>query len=334
MTTSYIRFVPEVRTGLVDSALMKNGDVMDGGAAAAIANFTYSMLERRSGRVLYSNEASFGAYFASGVTHRARTYPSFAPLLYCTVVYGDSGTAGTAGFATFNVDGIAQAVPKLINTSVASTGPLGLRRATFRLVPGGGPPEHDIDWSAAANSAITAVIVYGGVETINGIWNGNTTETSNYVVGNSVDALNFAGGPVQIGWDLWCDNGPAFFAWSGSFSVASATYTNLLDSSTSGWASTAAGLWAIPYAQATMTETTVPCKLWVYASCTTAGAGRVRIQNSTGAICTITGIGTAGYYSASLSLDPTVTNDLIVLEASATAGTVSVSGMGVYAVTS
>src|SRR6185295_13073277 len=118
------RLVPEVRRGVQDTALAKNGDIADGGALTALANFTYSNLCRRR-RVLYSRNN--GTSFAVSGLHAAQFYVDSEITeggVYCTLFFGDSGFAGVLGLATLNTNGVAETIPSVpISSAVAAAGP-------------------------------------------------------------------------------------------------------------------------------------------------------------------------------------------------------------------
>lgn len=332
------RPVPEVRTGLYDLALAKNRDVADGAAMISIANLAYSNWVRRR-RVVYSYGGAISA-IPSGTTHRAEFYldPEITEGgLVCTIIYGDSGVAGTARFATFNINGVAQSTPSVpANTATPTAGPSDLKRVTFDISTNLSSGVNTLDWSVSANAGIYAVVIYGRIP--------NPPSTGNAFAASSVLYPYAAGVPVSAvettslilsAWQYWCRQATHHFAWSGSFSVASATYTNIASGTATGWGTSVPGFWVIPEKQATLAGATVPCKLYCYASCTTVGAGRLRIQDSTGVLATITGIGVAGYYTADVDLNPALTQSaLTVVEASCTAGTITVTGAGLYSFTS
>ena len=323
------RPVPEIGKGY-PSNLVKNGEISDGGLMCMIANATFANTFRRF-RVLYSRACDVGSSFTAGVTHRARLrifQENDLRNLYVTVTYGDSGTPGYAGFSTFTLNGVAQTIPAFANTSSASTGPSDLFMVTFHL---GNHTlgNNDLAWSAAAGSAINSVIVYGApIE--NSTTYASAYGTTPFYAGAPVTESIVHALALGVG-DLWKERSTVHFTWSGSFARTSTTYANILDTSTAGYSSAAAGFWAIPLYQASLAETTVSTKFWVHAS-STGTTGRVRISNSTGVLATITGIGTAGYYEADANLDPTLSGDLLIVEASeATAAkTITVSGAGLY----
>ncbi len=332
-----IRVTPEIRgIGIADFGLVQNGNIADGYAAAALANFLYAQLLRRS-KVLYHRVFPLGTFAPSGQTHRGRLRPGFHEEfdnVFCTVLFGDSGTVGAAGFTSFLCNGVSQLprIPDPVNTGAASAGPLHYRRATFRL--SSIVTTTDISWAAAANSAIQSVSIYGGVLASSATYAG-VASPSQYIAGAPVTTFDFSN--LQLyGFEMHKAMGTTYFTWSGNIATVGTTWINLLDaSSVPGYASTAAGFQVIPQLQGTMTATTVPCVFWVYASSTTT-TGRVRISNGTGVVATITGIAAAGYYSTTLNLDPTLTAaDLMVVEFSdATGGaTVTVNGCGLYALT-
>jgi hypothetical protein len=331
-----IRVTPEVRgVGIADFGLVQNGNIADGYAASALANFLYSQLLRRS-KVLYHRAFPLGTFAPSGQTHRGRLRPGFHEEfdnVFCTVLFGDSGTFGAAGFTSFLVGGVSQlpSIPDPVNSAAVSAGPLHFRRVTFRLSPIA--TTTDISWAAAANSAIQSVIIYGGVLASSATYAG-IASPSQYVAGAPVTTFDFSN-LMLYAFEMHKSMGTTYFTWSGAISATGTTWVNVTDASTTGYAATAAGFQVIPQLQSTMTGTTVPCTFWVYASSTGVN-GRVRISNSTGVLATITGITAAGFYSTTFNLDPTLTSsDLVVVEFSEAAGgaTVNVNGCGLYALT-
>lgn len=331
-----IRITPETRgAGIAEFSLVQNGNIADGYACASLANFLYSQMLRRS-KILYRRVFPLGTFAPSGQTHRGRLRPGFHEEfdnVYCTVIFGDSGTVGAAGFTSFVVNGVSQLakIPDPVNTGAASAGPLHFRRCTFRL--SSIVTTTDISWAAAANSAIQGVIIYGGVLATSATYAG-IASPSQYVAGAPVTTTDFTN-LMLYGFETHKAMGTTYFSWSGAISSTGTTWTNLLDASTTGFAAAAAGFQVIPEKQSTMTGTTVAAVFWVYASSTGVN-GRVRISNSTGVIATITGITAAGYYSTTINLDATLTAaDLMTVEFSEAAGgaTVNVNGCGLYALT-
>lgn len=329
-----IRLTPETRgIGLADFSLVQNGDILNGFAGASLSNYLYSQLLRR-GKVLYRRAFPLGTFAPSGQTHRVRITPAYHldfENVYCTVLFGDSGTFGTAGFATFVSNGVSQLalIPDPVHSAVVSAGPLHFRRVTFKL--SALATTLDISWSAAANSAIQSVVIFGGVLASSATY-ASIASPSQYVAGAPVTTGDFTNLPIYA-FEMHRVMGTTYFSWSGAISSTGTTWTNLLDASTTGFAAAAAGFQVIPEKQSTMTGTTVRCIFWVYASSTGVN-GRVRISNSTGVIATITGITAAGYYTATINLDATLTAaDLMTVEFSEAAGgaTVNVNGCGLYA---
>lgn len=314
--------------------LFNNGDVADGPSGATLANRIYSQLSRRL-QVYYSRAAPIGSSFTSGTTHRARfILISTNNEVWCTVTYSDSGVAGAAGFATLTVDGTSflSSFQDPANSATAATGPGDFRSNTFRLTGITGP-NIDLSWSVDANSAINSIIIFGMPvgESALGV---DLFATEDYAVGAPMDGDSLESLTSQF-WGYWAQESTRHFGWSGTAAQTGTTYENILDGTTTGYASTAAGFWTIPEKQATHTATTVPVTLWCYASSTSTG-GRVRFTNSAGTIGTITGITGAGYYTTTATLSSTVTeSQLVVVECSeATAGqTVTVNGAGMYSFT-
>ena len=79
--SSDVRIVPEIRTGIADNALAKNGDITDGAAMSQLANLAFSALLRRQ-QVMYSKHSGIGSVFVSGTTHRTLIQPGIASLIY------------------------------------------------------------------------------------------------------------------------------------------------------------------------------------------------------------------------------------------------------------
>lgn len=311
--------------------IFKNGDVADGPSGAAVAQMWYGLKLRR-GQVYYSRAAPLGTNFASGVTHRARFYTN-SDELWCRVGYSDSGVAGNAGFSTLTIGGTSylSSFQDPANSGTPAAGPSDFRSVTFKLTGLSGV--EDLSWSVDANSAINSIIIYAasraGSES-----DAAALSTDHYFVGAPINGPELYNTTGSI-WNIWGTGATQHFAWSGNAFHTGTTYANLLDGALTGYASTAAGFWAIPEKQATLTATTTEVTLWCYASSTSTG-GRVRFTTSAGTLATITGIGAAGYYSTTGTLSSAVTeSQLVVVECSeATAGqTVTVSGAGMYSFT-
>lgn len=118
--------------------------------------------------------------------------------------------------------------------------------------------------------------------------------------------------------------------------VASATSTNILDSTTT-WTSSTKGF-LYPALNKHSLETTlgsatyaVPVQAWVYGSCSGGGTGTVRFRWGTGAsdYVEVTGITTAGWYKATGTI-PGNADQKIDIYAAASAGTVSVYAAGMF----
>jgi hypothetical protein len=129
---------------------------------------------------------------------------------------------------------------------------------------------------------------------------------------------------AQRAWDLWRYQGSVHFAWctpaGDALTVATATLTNMLDGSTAGWSSGAAGFPVWPRGrgrQFSQASSDVLC--WAYAASSTTG--QVVFKCSTGTIATISGITTAGWYSAQGTL-PTASDSpgVVTVEYARTSG--------------
>lgn len=142
--------------------------------------------------------------------------------------------------------------------------------------------------------------------------------------------------PVETAWALYKRNGAPLIGWctddGAPVTQNSATYKNVLDGTTTGWAATAAGFPILPRYRHRQVTTGVNVVFWVRAKTDAGSTGRVRFVGSGGTIATITGIGTTeAFHSVQATIDGTLDDDLIIVECSdSTPNTVSVYAAGAY----
>lgn len=115
-------------------------------------------------------------------------------------------------------------------------------------------------------------------------------------------------------------------------SQTGATFKNILDGSTAGYSSSAAGFWSIPYRKNRMQGTTLNVVLWCFSNVSAGTDGQVRFSNSAGTIGTISSIGTsATIRTASATIDASTSGSQLVIVEHASAGsTVFTTSAGMY----
>ncbi len=129
-------------------------------------------------------------------------------------------------------------------------------------------------------------------------------------------------------WLAWQKQGPVHVAWStedtGPPVRTGATYENVIDGATTGYAATAAGQWAYMDGHGSFSSATVPCVFWCHANTDVGATGRVRFIGSGGVLATITGIGTtAQIYTVTATV--AAIDTLVVIEHSNATGGQSIT---------
>ena len=333
-------FIPEVRSeGYKHLARGRNGMITCGPQMAALAQAFNTIAFRRC-KLLVSQYTYLGNFPTPSSTFFARFYCS--PLVkdvYVVMLIGDAGAPAGLGSYFWTVDGVNQVTKDIANSASASAAPGDFYTQASRFVDGSGNSlaagVHDVHCTLSATAAITGFAI---VEVATPY--ADTSEALSpdvYSVGSPILGRDLTA-MTNRAWLLHRQQGTHHIHWTSNTVGATqtgTTYKNILDGTTTGWAATAAGFWTIPYRQAAQTGTTVPVTMWVYADDGggAANTGRVRFVNSAGVIATITGIGAAGYYTATGTLDPALVDDLVIIEHSnATGGElVNTYGAGMYA---
>jgi hypothetical protein len=302
---------------------------------AAMANVLNSIAFRRC-KLLMSKFTYVGNFPQPPQTFFSRFYCSpYVSDVYVIMLLGDNGPGG-AGNYFWTVDGVNQSAHSVAN-SVASAGPEDYFFQASRFVTAGGaslaPGVHDVSCTLTSTTAISGCAI---LEIPKGIETTNALPPDVYSVGSPILDRDIAALTDRT-WGIYLTQGTHQIHWTSNAVGATqtgTTYANILDGATTGYASTAAGFHTIPYRQSTLAGTTVPVTMWVYADdgAGAANTGRVRFVNAAGTIGTITGIGAAGYYTTTGTLDPTLTSDLVIIEHSnATAGqSCTTRGAGMY----
>jgi hypothetical protein len=336
---SKISIGPVPPTGAKHLIRGRNGAVTHGPQMAHVAGLLNTIALRR-GKVLLSKYTYLGNFPTPPTTFFGRFYCSpYVTGVQVTMLIGDAGTPAASNY-TWTVDGVSQRPHTVTSTITPSPGPSAYTTHTLKFVDGSGDPlapgVHDVSCTiAGVAAAVTGFVIYETCSN-NGETGVNALDPTQFSVGSPVTGANLSG-MTDYAWLLhrqqsthqihWTDNG------LGSTQTGT-TYKNILDGTTTGYASTAAGFWAYPFRQSTFNGTTVPVTMWCYAS-STGTTGRVRFSNSAGVIGTITGIGAANFYSTTGSLLAANGDDLIVVEHSEAAGgsTITTQGAGMYNLT-
>lgn len=329
-------FIPEVPgQGHKHLVRGRNGATAMGPQQAALANLLNTIAFRR-GKVLLSKFTYLGNFPSPPQAYYARFYcsPKVRDVMVLMLL-GDSGTP-VANTYFWTVDGVAQATRAVQQTTVPSPGPTAYQYQLSRFVDAGGnslaPGVHDVNLQMAGTAAITGCVIFE--VTSNFADTADALSPDVYSVGSPITGRDLAALHDRA-WLLHRQQGTHHIHWTDNAvgkTQLGATYKNILDGSTTGYGANAAGFWTIPFGQATLAGTTVPVTMWVRAS-SDGTTGRVRFVNAAGVIATITGIGAAGYYTATGTLNPALASDLVIIEHSeATAGkTVTTFGAGMYA---
>lgn len=331
--------IPDVfSAGFGSNLLSGNGYITNGSSMAALAN-ALNMITARRGKVHLARYKPVNSYDTSGTGWHCR----FLSSPYCTetsafLLLGDAGAADVGG-VNINIDGVDQLGAATRDTASALVGPSGYYGKLVRLVDGGGDnlaagTTHDMYISLGSPTSLAGVIVYESwaptLDTSSGGLAADVFHVGNPITGRDIAAL------TDQAWNVYKKQGTTQISSVATNTQTGTTWKNLLDSATTGYASTAAGFWTVPYRQNTLAGTTVSVVLWTYAD-SDGTTGRVRFVNSAGTIGTISSIiggGSPGaFYTTTATLDASLTSDLVVIEISeATAGkTISVYGAGIYA---
>lgn len=325
--------------GMTEIAMARQGGITDAFGLATIAGYVNHLSSRRM-HVLAQGGNSVGNYPPSGliIGGRFHTSPS-CNRVEALMIAGRSTSATVLGSSSWAINGAAITPNVYTAGSVSGTsGPRDLSVSRTRLTSGGSDLAGDTtyDWTLTTGATPISVLYFVLYE----------------VPRDSLDQSTNTGVPLdvfQVGapildrdvadvtdslWTLYKRQGISQFTFehvTGTTPTANATFKNVLDATTTGYSSSAAGYWTIPYRKNRMTKTTLDVVLWTVAATAAGADGQVKFTNSAGTIATITGIGAANTYTTTATIDAATSgSQLVVVEHKSAASTISTIAAGMY----
>lgn len=316
----------------------RNGAITDGPNMTGLAAFI-NMLRGRRMKVLCSKMCGPSQFLVTaGDVGTCQFYVSpFAASVGVLMLCAPTNSATVHGSYFWTVDGVAQTSVDLgATTATVTPDSYFVKSQTF--VDGGGAnltgdASHTALLTLSTTAQVRGFIIYERARTSLDTGTGAGVATDQYSIGDPITDTNISL-PTDAMWSVFASQGTHHIHWtehrgSGAPTVTGATFKNVLDQGTGGYASTAAGFWTIPYRQGRQTGTTVEVTCWCYAQ--GSGSGSVKFTNSAGTIATISSIGAKNFYTATGTLDPTISgSDLVIVEQNDSGGSITTYGVGMY----
>lgn len=326
--------------GLFELGIARQGGITDGYELTTLAGFVNQLGSRRL-HVLAQGGNSIGNYAGSGliIAGRFHTSPN-CNRVEAVMIAGRSTSATVLGSSFWSINGVAIAPNVYTAGSVAGTaGPRDLSVSRTRLTSGGSNLAGDTtyDWTLTTGATPISVAYFIIYEVPR-----DTLDPDTDAAAIPHDVFQ-VGAPIldrDIGdltdslWTLYKRHGIPQFSFihvSGTAPSANATFKNVLDATTTGYSSSAAGYWTIPYRKNRMTKTTLDVVLWAVSAVAAGADGQVQFTNAAGTIGTLTGISTANTYTTTATIDASASgSQLVVVEHKSAASTVSTIAAGMY----
>lgn len=341
--------VPKVPgSGYSHVRVARNESIPDGFGLSVLAGQANMILGRRK-KVLWSH-ANIGTdpraiHTATGIVYAGRFYTSPNPrAVKVRMLVIDSTAAGADPYLQWTVGGVAQPAISIAAGPAAPTAtPSGLRVIDRTFIDGSGndlagATAYDFKVEATDGASICGATIYEVVNAEFDTTYHTCVPTDVYAVGAKILDRDITALIEKI-WTAYKQQGTHHVRWSNEDTSPrarnSATYENVIDGATTGYAATAAGFPYYPYRRGRQTTTTVPCVFWAYASTNAGSTGRVRFTDGGGTLATITGIGTTlQVYTTTGTIDSTQTRRLCVIEHSdSTPNTITTRAAGFYELT-
>lgn len=325
--------------GLTEIAMARQGGVTDSFGINSIAGYVNHIAARRM-HVLAQGGNSVGNYAGSGLSIGGSFHTSPNCNRVEALMIAGRSTSGTVlGSSRWSIGATFITPTVYTSGSVAGTvGPQDLSVSRTRMLDAGADLVGNTTYTWGLETGATPISVLYFViyevprESLN-----QSTDTAVpldvFQVGAPILDRDIADVTDAL-WTLYKRQGiPQFnFAHvSGTAPSANATFKNVLDATTTGFASTAAGYYTIPYRKNRMTKTTLDVVLWTVAVVAAGADGQVKFTNSAGTIGTITGIGAATTYTTTATIDASTSgSQLVVVEHKSAASTITTIAAGMY----
>lgn len=325
--------------GMVEIQQARQNGITDSFGMNIIAGYVNHLAARRM-HVLAQGGNSVGNYPPSGLTIAGTFHTSpNCNRVEALMIAGRSTSATVLGSSRWSINSVFITPTVYTAGSVTGTvGPNDLSVSRTRMLNSGSDLVGNTTYSWGLETGATAIsVLYFIIYEV-------PRDSLNLASDTGVPLDVFASGaPIldrDIGdvtdalWTLYKRQGIPQFTFehvTGTTPTANATFKNVLDATTTGYASSAAGYWTIPYRKHRMTKTTLDVVLWAV-SATLAGAdGQVKFTNAAGTVGTITGISTAAVYTTTATIDASTSgSQLVVVEHKSAASTISTIAAGMY----
>lgn len=323
--------------GLITFKVARNGAVTDGASLARVGALTNTLMTRRMHPLLYGGN-SIGNYPPSGLTIGGAFHTSpYCDRVECMMIAGRSTSATISGHSRFGINAAFVADTFIGGSISGTTGPQDLSVVRVRLTDGGSDLVGDTDYEFSLEAGSTPISILwfcvyevprDFIATAEG-----ATPLDVFQVGAPILDRDIASVSNAL-WTMHARSGNPQFAFAHSASsapTATTTYKNILDGSTTGYASNAAGYWTFPYRKNRYASSTADVVLWAVSAVSGTGlGGTVRFTNAAGTIGTLT-IVNGSVATATATIDATTSgSQLVVVEHKSTANTITTIAAGMY----
>ena len=321
-------------------ACRQNG-LTTGHGMTTIADYVNTLTSQRM-HVLAQGGTSIGVYPASGLIvggyfHTSPNCKRVQALMVC----GRSTSATVLGKATWAINSVTCDTVYVAGSVSGTSGPQDFTVAHSHMTVGGAfgselSADTTYQWTLTTGATPISVAYYVIFEVPADQVNTSTD------LAVAVDAFQ-VGAPIldrdiaKVGdslWTLYSRSGNPQFSFAhlvGTAPSANATFKNILDGTTTGYSSSAAGFWTIPYRKNRFGSTTLDVVLWAVCSMSAGADGQVKFTNGAGTIATITGITGTNVFTTTATIDASTSgSQLVVVEHKSAANTITTIGAGMY----
>lgn len=320
----------------------RQSGIVDAYAAGKIAGYINHIASRRV-HVLAQGGNSVGNYAPGSLVLGGRMHTSpFCNRVEALIIAGRTSSNTDLGQVTLSVDSYSMPTMYVGGSVSGTSGPVDLSVLRKRMQSAANTdlaPDTDYDWRIETGSVPTAIayfIIYEVPrETLDPAVDGNPAITP-FAVGAPILDRDIASVTDTL-WTIYKRSGLPMFAhstYATSSPSATATFKNVLDATTTGYSSSAAGFWTIPYRKNRLTKTTLDVVLWAVANTDPLNPstdGIVRFVNAAGTIGSITSIGTSAsvIWTTTATIDATTSgSQLVIVEHSSATSTITTRGVG------
>lgn len=313
--------------GLQADRICRNGKLTDGVKVNQLSDFINTIASRRL-HVLAQGGCGTGTFLSSSgnnVLVKAHTSPNCGGV-QVWMICGRSTSATTMGSYTWQVDATAQQTRYLGGSTAGTNGPDDLVCDGQRFQIAGaelsGDTVYEFRLSVSSTVSVLFYCIYEVPRTSLDLalhtaanWGRGVFDYGAPILDSNLSSL------TDTLWKMYRRQGVNQILYGSTTGTAASqtgtTWKNILDGSTSGFSSSAAGFWTIPYRKNRLAGTTVDVVLWAYGGTNVMSGGEVRFVNSAGTIGTITGfVDTIDEFrTQTATLDATIsTSDLVIIE--------------------